>query len=568
MMKRGKDKLFDNLPGCAADFIKLVIKKMRYRKKIRDDVRAELAAHFEDELRSCKSDEEKEQKAKKLIEDFGDAKMLAVLLRRAKKRCRPMWQKVLIRSLTALGIIIVYILLCSARLIIGTPSVAVDYTVWLSELARAGRDESLNARPYFDKAVELAGEGYALPEIIEKSRRYWPGDMNEAEKQATIQLLTESQASFDALKEGVEKPYYWADYTGEEKLETDETLAWELMRAAKEQKPQKQQQIQIEFMSREFVKKMFEHLAGYRKIARRLALQVLWKAYNDDIEGALSDAMVLHKFSKSMEGHGLLSEQLVAISLEGIALVRIFTVLNKMDVPADVLKMTQQKLQEQCDNQRVIISFQAEKVYLYDYIQRTFTDDGKGGGRVLKEGLPLVVTGFQDGVTGFFFGYPDRREVTDIIDKYFEEATELLEKTPFQMRSEGLEWTELDKIAHKNIMLQLLRPAHSQIGQIKWRLTTDRSALLATLAALRYEKENGAYPEDLEELVSRGYLKKLPMDPWSGRPLVYRKTDDGFTLYSVGLNFTDDGGKVEKNDKGKSRVWGDKGDAVFWPVSE
>ena len=61
-----------NLPECAKDFVKLIIKKMRYRKKIRADVMAELTAHFEDELRDCKNDEEKEQKAQQLIEDGAD----------------------------------------------------------------------------------------------------------------------------------------------------------------------------------------------------------------------------------------------------------------------------------------------------------------------------------------------------------------------------------------------------------------------------------------------------------------------------------------------------------------
>ncbi|MHC4728108.1 MAG: hypothetical protein ACYS17_12870, partial [Planctomycetota bacterium] len=86
--ENGKSDL-QNLPSCAVEFIKQVLKKMRYRRKIRRDVQAELAAHFVDELKDCATDEDKQQKAKQLIADFGDVKLLAVLLRRAKKRCRP-----------------------------------------------------------------------------------------------------------------------------------------------------------------------------------------------------------------------------------------------------------------------------------------------------------------------------------------------------------------------------------------------------------------------------------------------------------------------------------------------
>jgi hypothetical protein len=39
------------------------------------------------------------------------------------------------------------------------------------------------------------------------------------------------------------------------------------------------------------------------------------------------------------------------------------------------------------------------------------------------------------------------------------------------------------------------------------------------------------------------HLERLPDDPFSGKPLVYRLTDEGFRLYSVGPNGVDDGGK-------------------------
>jgi len=41
---------FDPLPVSASEFIERVVKKVRYRKKVRQDVRAELQAHFEDAL--------------------------------------------------------------------------------------------------------------------------------------------------------------------------------------------------------------------------------------------------------------------------------------------------------------------------------------------------------------------------------------------------------------------------------------------------------------------------------------------------------------------------------------
>ena len=95
--------------------------------------------------------------------------------------------------------------------------------------------------------------------------------------------------------------------------------------------------------------------------------------------------------------------------------------------------------------------------------------------------------------------------------------------------------------------------------------------MLAILAVLQYEKEQGELPQSLDVLVEKGLLNEVPIDPFSDKPLVYRKTDDGFTLYSVGLNFIDDGGMPDdykgKNKSPQAKKWTEKGDTVFWPVN-
>ena len=53
----------------------------------------------------------------------------------------------------------------------------------------------------------------------------------------------------------------------------------------------------------------------------------------------------------------------------------------------------------------------------------------------------------------------------------------------------------------------------------------------------------GAYPNSLAELVPN-LLPEAPIDPWSGKGLLYRRTEHGFILYSVGDNMQDDGGLV------------------------
>ena len=58
------------------------------------------------------------------------------------------------------------------------------------------------------------------------------------------------------------------------------------------------------------------------------------------------------------------------------------------------------------------------------------------------------------------------------------------------------------------------------------------------------------------------------MDPWSDKPLAYKKTENDFILYSVGPNFTDDGGEHGRDRDGRIQKWADNGDMIFWPLRD
>ena len=74
--------------------------------------------------------------------------------------------------------------------------------------------------------------------------------------------------------------------------------------------------------------------------------------------------------------------------------------------------------------------------------------------------------------------------------------------------------------------------------------------LIGKLALRAYSKERGTYPATLEKLVKTGILRHLPTDSFARearKPLQYRKTVDGFLLYSVGPDGIDDKGTPIKN---------------------
>ena len=66
----------------------------------------------------------------------------------------------------------------------------------------------------------------------------------------------------------------------------------------------------------------------------------------------------------------------------------------------------------------------------------------------------------------------------------------------------------------------------------------------AGLACERYRLARGTWPSSLDDLVP-GFIPRVPIDPFDGKPLRLRRASDGLTIYSVGEDGRDDGGQTE-----------------------
>jgi hypothetical protein len=69
------------------------------------------------------------------------------------------------------------------------------------------------------------------------------------------------------------------------------------------------------------------------------------------------------------------------------------------------------------------------------------------------------------------------------------------------------------------------------------------------LALERRRLDAGRWPDDLKGLVP-GYLGAVPLDPFDGRPLRYKRLPDGVLVYSIGPDGPDHGGSLNRKDIG------------------
>lgn len=87
----------------------------------------------------------------------------------------------------------------------------------------------------------------------------------------------------------------------------------------------------------------------------------------------------------------------------------------------------------------------------------------------------------------------------------------------------------------------LIPNAHAAIMK-EGALEALMQATRAGLACKIYKARTGRYPEDLEALVP-DILTEVPVDPFTGKPLVFKIERGQLLIYSLGSNQKDDGGR-------------------------
>lgn len=543
------DKTFENLPNSAVEYINLVIKNMRYRKKARDEVREELIDHFELYLKDCATSEEKEQKAAQLISEFGDAKLLAILMRRAKKRCRPLWRTAVARTFQALAAMIILLILYIVWFFSGKPVITTNYIAELNKIVRPSADDSTNAALFYNRAIGALVDTNDVKELL-RTNFY---DTNDEQKKILSEWLAKNEEPLTLVTKGSKLPYCWQRYQSKEPEQSIMTV-------------------------------LLPDIVPIRSIAYALRWRAWFNAQSNDFNSAFQDIETCYRLGRHYKGEKILVEQLVGMAIEGLALRTTRQILDSCKIESSAIAGFQQRLQTLIDNDNFKANIRFEKLCAYDEIQRCFTDSGFGPSHFYPQRV-MMLSEEQNGentnkdwladlilvlkTAPNILLSPTKTETTACVNEFYNLCEKTLAKTPAQLKAEGFDLdSEVNRITNNNIFLKVMMPALGRVNIVAWRNKIDAESTTLIIALVRYKQDTVAYPESLDKLAEKGYIKQIPIDPFSDKPITYRKTDDNFLLYSWGDNLKDDGGEIARDKKGKPIRFADTGDWVFWPVEK
>jgi hypothetical protein len=291
-----------------------------------------------------------------------------------------------------------------------------------------------------------------------------------------------------------------------------------------------------------------------------------------------------YRFGQQIRGDKILIEQLVGIAIEAISVHTIRDIVGGYEIDSTVLADFQRSFEQIIADENFAISLKSEKLFIYDEIQRCFTVDRIGKGHLYLPRFRKIsdMSGnyeYEGELEDFIFDalvsaplllmHPNKEQTLRTANAFYGYYEKLSLKTALQghIESEDMD-KKVGEFLKGNYFLNKLTPAVLRVIQISHRLPVDVKGTLAMIAIFRYKSDKGRYPQNLNQLVTTGYLKQMPMDSYSDRPLVYKKIEDNFILYSVGPNFVDDGGEPGRDRKGRVKLWMDEGDVVFWPQPE
>jgi hypothetical protein len=526
------------LPKCAAEYIDLVAKKVRYRRRVRAEVRQELIGHFEDALHGIADEQQRVEKAMSLIKEFGDAKTLAILIRRGKKRCRPLWLKALIRICQAAGIAILVFTAYMVWFFSGVPYISVDYVAEMNQLVRPTADENLNADPYYEKAASLL-------KPIPSTPNPWESELTAEQLAAGRQWVAESPSAVELIRKGNERPYAWRTCYSPDGAVSNIKLP---------------------------------ELGDRNNLGYFMAWQAWLDAQDGNYNRAFDDIKQCYLMGCRSENKGPFVAQLLAGTVKSYATRAARSIIAMPQVKADSLTKFQTEYENLLAKSDFHLYCEGESMFIKDSVQRTFTKSGRVAPLAMArlmfwsrkyDGQDEAVSALGAVAAGTYvaFLHPDKDVTLHQAAGFYDKAQQVASVTPYQARDIKPTLSEVSvRLRGMNALLRVMLPDVEKVTFLSWARRTDCHALLAQIAVERYKRDKGPYPESLEVLQQAGYLKELPLDPWSDKPLVYRKTTDGYTLYSVGKDFIDGGGKPQSQDWRQRQRQKGGWDFVFWPI--
>lgn len=287
---------------------------------------------------------------------------------------------------------------------------------------------------------------------------------------------------------------------------------------------------------------LLPHLAKVKGTARLLREEAVQEAAAGHADRATESVLAGYAAARSLAGEPLPISFLVGNSMNAIAGSGLEQVVNRVALDDAQLQRLQKVILASDNTNALPRVLAGERGCTIGVFQ-----DPAGFAAMMNIGT--AVAGISPNV--YKAGPKALNSLTGFFDRdllyYLETMQKLIDAAgePPPERFDAVKDFDADMIEAKQKLYVITAMILPQLGKCLDRDADNSARLRAAATALAIEryrlKHEGKLPENFSMLVPE-YLPAMPIDPFTGEALQYRKRDKGFIVYSVGADRQDDGG--------------------------
>jgi hypothetical protein len=503
------------LAAPAGDLIARVVQRTRLLRLEKAAVADELLAHFLDGLSAGGN-------AAELVARFGDERLAARLIRRARRRGRSLplraWSACVRVGAIVLGTYSVFLL----RFCLGRPTPSVDYLARLNEpITRTALSD--RAWPVWRQAILASSDrtsdgkrGFSEAIAPTGRDRPWP---------QTVAWLDEHQAAVNLARQAGQKSSL--GFVLGPGGSADDPAAFPA--SAGRQVP-----------GQPLVTLLLPHLTDLRVMGLLLSADARRSAEKGDGASVEADLMSLTGLARQLrDSDGTLITQMVALSNNDLALSRLRSVL--LDSPSALTGDQLIRLAHAISGPAVaadLMTLKSERCFFDDIVQRVYTDNGHGDGHATLGGLrssiaPIMVPDggqFDAATLAVASTVPmlaaSRAELMSEYDRLMDEQEanfhlpiRQVDARKVDSEINALRQSPLDRVRYA-VLIRLV-PSVRHLQESCERYLGDRDGIEVGIALELYRRRHGTFPATLNNLAPE-WLTQVPADRITGDPVKYR----------------------------------------------
>jgi hypothetical protein len=281
-----------------------------------------------------------------------------------------------------------------------------------------------------------------------------------------------------------------------------------------------------------------------RRVATLLQLHALLAAENARPDEALADARAMLGVARAAAEPPMLITGLVAMAVRNVTVANIERTLAQGEPRPAALLATQRDVEAARDDDLWLQTLRGERAINEDLVRAV--DEG----RVTRQEVDKLESWNITPLTGWptidkwidrIRGGGYRKQHVAGIVRHYTAVIELIKESTDAPRSNP-EALAAIRAGRSSAVAKSLESV-DQMFDADARQRAILASVAAALAAERFRRDAGRWPESFAELVP-GYLKNVPTDPFDLQPVRYKRLPDGVVIYAVGPDGVDDGGAV------------------------